>query len=746
MLPRVAPALALAVWLMPIAACAQDAARLVWYPSEPPVYSRFEVRLDAERGRYPFDPKKTKLEAQFHTPAGRSVQVDGFYYEPFTRVRVRDARGKEKEDLVRAAKGSWRIRYCPTEMGRHQFTVAFRRLGQPDIIRNGEFTATEGASRGFVRVEPVRRRYFEFDDRTPLFLLGECCCWGGPLGTFSYDEWFEMHRSAGMNFARIWMSPWAFGIEAEPGTLRNYRMDQAWALDYVVELAERTGTYLMICFDYHGMLQSRKDQWGKNDRWRKHPYHTAHAGPCRVPGDFFTHPAATEIYKNRLRYIISRWAYSTHILAWELWNEVDLCFREEGVSEEAVTRWHEDMGAYVKRIDPNRHLLTTSFCSGEAGEGVWRLPQFDFTQSHCYNQPDPPRAVTRAAQDMYARFSKPTFVGEYGVASAGSKPTIKKDPLGQALHQALWSSTFSGSAAAAMPWWWDNYIHPEGLYVVWRTLSEFLDGEPIGSGLYQPAHIQTQDVPAGKPACIPGAPAFTERVLPETDWDADVRAEPIVFDRPRVQPRSKLFHAFVYGTTKRQRRRPLRVQAWFAKNGSVKLHVNSVSKDAVLVGLVDGRDTYTHHLRDKDRKSLVCGEYNRALTIPVPEGWHEVSVENRGHDWAYLDWLEAANVLPISGAGHSDPVRAYGLASEDAAWVWLLNPEAAWPSKPSRDVQSARVTLSGLRDGAYQLEWWDPASGTVLGRGAAVCSRGRLVLLPPGFLRDIAVKVKRAGR
>ena len=725
------------------AASGVDSPRAIWYPSEPLVYSRFEIRLDAEPGANPFDSRTSELLAVFTTPKGRKVHVSGFYYEPFTRVTVRGKKGGYEEDLLPAGKGSWRVRYSPTEVGRHQFDIALRREGLPDVQQTGELLAKPSPAHGFVRVEPSTRRYFEFDDRTPLFLMGECCCWGGPLGTFSYDEWFQMHRSAGMNYARLWMSPWAFGIEAEPKTGSAYRMDQAWALDYVLEQAEKNGIYLMICFDYHGMLKTRTDRWNKNAHWRSHPYNVVHGGPCKRPGDFFTHPRAKRLYKERLRYIVARWGYSTHVLAWEFWNEVDLCYPERGVTSKVVAEWHREMGAFLKRIDPNRHLVTTSFCRSGAGDEVWRLPQMDFTQSHCYNESDPATALTAIASEMYAKFGKPTFTGEYGVASGGAEATAKKDPLGAALHQALWSSALSGSAGTAMPWWWDNYIHPEGMYVVWRTLSEFFDHEPLGSPLFGPARISTSTDDNVEPKPSPGATPFTERLLPETDWDSPVAPTTIAFSAPRAEPRKKLFHAFLHGAMQPTRRRTIRLRAWFAKDACLRMHVNSVSRGARLVVSVDGQTAHAHHLRDRDRRSLVRSEYDQTLRVRIPAGLHLVTLANEGRDWLYLDWIELVNVLPASGLAPTVPVRAYGLASEEAAWVWLLNPDATWPKTPTMSVWGARATVEGLRDGDYGIEWWDPPTGTILGHESAQSRRGRLLLVAPEFKIDVAAKVSR---
>ena len=722
---------------------AQGAPRLNWYPAEPELYSRFEVRLDATCPGNPFDPRDVDFSAQFRTPSGRSLSVPGFYYEPYSRLLSRNQNGKDEEALVSADIGSWRVRYCPTEVGTHRFRALLRCKGQPDRAWEGTLNAVASRRRGFVRVEPSTRRYFEFDDRTPMFPLGECCCWGGPLGTFSYDDWFEKHRSAGMNYGRIWMSPWAFGIESEPKTLRNYRLDRAWALDYVLELAEKSGIYLMICFDYHGMLKTRKDRWGKNDNWPKHPYHKANGGPCRKPGDFFTQPEAKRLYKDRLRYIVARWGYSTHVFAWEFWNEVDLTYSEPGVTAQAVERWHEDMSVYLKQIDANRHMITTSFFDDEAAAPVWRLPAIDLTQSHSYNKPDPAKALTAVTDLMYARYRKPTFVGEYGVDSGGSKGVRAKDPLGNALRQALWATTLSGSAGAAMPWWWDNYIHPEGLYIVWRTLTEFLEGEPIGSPQIAPARIDTTPAEAGKPKPIADAPAFRVRLLPQTDRKHGIRPVTVLLAQGDPATRRGAYHAFLYPETDVKRRDQVTIKAWFGDKAEVKLRVNSVAQGAVILILVDGVARYTHHLRDKDHKAMVSKEYDRTLSVPVPEGFHEVKVANRGRGWAYLDWIDVSQVRPATGLDPPPRLRAYGLASRDRAWLWLLSPEATWPKRPSREAMGTRVVVCDMQNGPYAVEWWDPASGTVLGKARIEARAGRLELHPPAFISDMAAKAAR---
>ncbi len=723
----------IAILCVHAALAAAAAPRIAWRPARPEIYTRFEIVVQAPPGERPFDPDAADLSVTFTLPSGRKVTAPGFYYAPYERVLVKDEKGEDTEKLIPAGRGDWRVRYCPVESGVHRFLAVFRQQGLTRWIWSGQFRTRPTARPGFVRVDPSSRRFFQFDNGAPLFLLGECCCWGGKKGTFSYDDWFAIHQSSGMNGARIWMSPWAFGIEARPGSLNRYALDQAWALDYVVELAERLGIYLILCLDYHGMLKTVKDQWGKNDNWRRNPYNRKLGGPCAAPGDFFTSPQARALYKKRLRYIAARWGYSTHILAWELWNEVDLTYSERGVNPRAVEAWHREMAAYLKRVDPNRHMVTTSFYSDRAGDRLWRASEMDFVQSHCYNRPDPAGTLTRLARDMSARYHKPFLVGEYGVDSAGAKRTLKKDPLGQALHQALWASAFSGAAGAAMPWWWDNYIHPEGLYVIWRNLSDFLEDEPMGSPATRLARFETAPPPA------PASAAFTQRITPETDWSRRAPAEVIDVLQPSPAPLVKRFHAFLQGRRQRRRRRPIRLRAWFGPNGGVRLHLNSVARGAVLVVSVDGRTVFRRYLRDRDRRAKVRNEYNITLFAPAPPGWRTVIIENQGKNWLYLDWIEVVNALPC--AGPPARVRPFGLLWPDRAIVWLLNERASWPQRPSSLARRGRVILRDLPNGRYDVEWRDPPSNAVLSRVQTECRDGKLLLEPPEFLYDIAAKV-----
>ena len=207
--------------------------------------------------------------------------------------------------------------------------------------------------RGATRVA-ANRQYFETGDGLPMPLVGACVCWPGARGTFDYDDWFAGMSRVGENYTRLWMAPWAFGIEAEPGTLTQYRLDRAWQLDYVLQLAEQKGIGIMLCLDYHGMFETEIDVWGGNNYWPKHPYNAVQGGPCANPNAFFTSTAARAIYQKRLRYLVARYGYSSSLLAWEFFNELDNVYRYLVPADVApMARGHGGLAASPRSFEPS---------------------------------------------------------------------------------------------------------------------------------------------------------------------------------------------------------------------------------------------------------------------------------------------------------------------------------------------------------------------------------------------------------
>lgn len=123
------------------------------------------------------------------------------------------------------------------------------------------------------------------------------------------------------------------GLEVPPRG--EYRLDIASKFDKIMELSEQHGIYQKICIDYIRYISARGERRKTFDP-EDNAYSVSNGGPCRNMRDFFALPEARRLFKNRLRYLVARWGYSTHVLAWELLERDRL--RRQGRGP-PITRW-----------------------------------------------------------------------------------------------------------------------------------------------------------------------------------------------------------------------------------------------------------------------------------------------------------------------------------------------------------------------------------------------------------------------
>jgi len=103
-----------------------------------------------------------------------------------------------------------------------------------------------------------------------------------------------------------------------------YNQLDCFMLDELVEAAERNGIYLMLCL-------ITRDLYMKS----------------------LSDPASAEYEeavcdaKNLMRYAVARWGYSTHVAAWEYFNEID--------PGKPTGRFYDEVGEYLEKVDPYKH-------------------------------------------------------------------------------------------------------------------------------------------------------------------------------------------------------------------------------------------------------------------------------------------------------------------------------------------------------------------------------------------------------
>ncbi len=159
------------------------------------------------------------------------------------------------------------------------------------------------------------------------------------------------------------MPSWGLGLEWLKGNngyegLQRYKQQNAWYLGLADRSlpAERSLPHAEPGPSRTGILEG-------NPNWNENPYNAANGGPCIHTWDFFTDQRSRQLIRNRFRYIVARYGYSRNILCWELFNEVDWT-DDFSRHKTDVTAWHEEMAAWLSRLDVNRHLVTTSYGNG----------------------------------------------------------------------------------------------------------------------------------------------------------------------------------------------------------------------------------------------------------------------------------------------------------------------------------------------------------------------------------------------
>ena len=247
-----------------------------------------------------------------------------------------------------------------------------------------------------------------------------------------------------------------------------YNQVDCFMLDEIVSMAERYGIHLQLCLLTRNLYMDKL----KDENSPKYD-------------------EAIRYAKKLLRYAVARWGYSTSVVSWEYWNEQDPNLPTE--------RFYNEMGSYLEKIDPYRHLRATSAWAPAPRD--WANRKLDVADLHWYLRPnwnelwkDAVGAILDRAQLLrkYAG-EKPALLSEFGLADEQWRlsPYMENDEELLHFHDALWASALSGLSGTAMFWWWEK-LDEMNAYRHYKPLSIFISDVPFASGL-QPINAQTSD-------------------------------------------------------------------------------------------------------------------------------------------------------------------------------------------------------------------------------------------------------------
>jgi hypothetical protein len=675
------------------------------------LYDKFEIALDFSASfTNPYDFEQVNLQAVFISPSDKNFTVDGFYYQDF---KVNNSNGT----LIPSGSPNWRIRFAPTEAGTWSYVISIRDAAGTTVFPAQTFTCFSSGNHGFIR--KANDRYLKFDDGKPYFAIGENIGWYGSKTIFDYQDWMTKLAINGGNYMRVWMCSWAFAIEWKDTGLGNYdkRQGRAFQLDWVLDLSRQKEIYVQLCLNNHGQVSTTA-----NPEWNDNPYNKANGGPCDNTGQFFTNTAAKKYYQNRMRYIIARWGYSPNILAWELFNEVDLTDDYDNRRTE-VALWHDEMAKFINSFDGYHHLITTSYAYDRYEPATWNNPIIDYTQIHNYtSSPDIESIHSTIVQSYLRSHVKPVLVGEFSLnADPSNLKTV--DPAGIYFHNALWASLVSGSFGTAMTWWWDNYIHPQNLYYHFKPIAEFIKTIDLLSQSFKPVVPICQSNTRVDLTISPGFSSWAKSPENQFTINSDGTTSPGI---------DKLGRYLFGASWNTQHRNPPTLLVDYPQPGQFKVVTSGSTGSSPRI------EIWLDNVKILSQPAQI----NKTYSIDVPAGQHRIFVDNQGADWIEISGYVIASYIAA--------IRSYALVGENQIIGWVQHRSYNWQSVKEvgvpAPVNDGKIQFSNLaHDGKYQIEWRLCSSGSIFSTDTVNTANGSMTLAVPPIYWDYAYKISLAA-
>jgi hypothetical protein len=669
-------------------------------------YQMIELTVDLSANyTNPFDYSHFNLKAIFAGPAGIQDTVDGFYCQDFIITDTLNgwitANGNPK----------WKIRFTPTEVGNWQYHVfCIDNDGTSNIITQS-FSCVSSDSKGFVR--KANDRYMKFDDGSQYFAIGANYGWWQQNAIVNYRTWLDSLTSYGGNFIRTWMASWSFGIEWKDTGLGNYinRQDRAFFLDWLLQYSEQKNVCIELCLNNHGQVSTTV-----NPEWVSNPYNVANGGPCINTWDFFTNQEAKQFYKNRIRYIIARWGYAPSILSWEKFNEVEWTDNFAQHASE-ITQWTNEMANYIKMLDVNDHLVSTSYANELNDPATWQLPVIDYSQTHYYSRvPDIENVLYAGTTRYLDEYNKPTKTGEYGIEGEGDSLLII-DPSGINIHNVSWCTAFSGTFGIGISWSWDKYIHPQQIYRQFKPLSDFISTINLLSDQLSPINFECQ-------SDINTSFLFKPMYM---EWKKSPSNDFTITTNGVLVPGAVNLGRYLFGNL------------WNTEYRNPPIfHVNyrQVGTFSVRTAGTSGYSPTIEIWLDGILKLSVPAIINSTYSINVPVGSHTILVDNKGTDWIEISDFNLDNYIPI--------IKSNALVNSRSTYGWVHNRNYNWKYVNEigipDTVYNGKIIVNGLDDGIYTIEWFDCQTGNNITTTWDSSINGSMKIACPDLVWDCAYK------
>ncbi len=653
-----------------------------------------------------------KIEASFNIT---NLTTDPFDYT-VTDVRVQILQPDNSTVLLPAffnGGTTWIVRHAPAMPG--TYTVSGITMnGSPLSVSNLQPTSWRVAGpptdAGFIRVDPTNPRRFITANGKRFFPRGEDVAWDvtDSLGTHNVTNIFWKMGAAHENWSRVWMNFWdgknldwpASGPTLPLGQL-NLTVAQKW--DAIVAAADQAGVHFQMTLHHHGEYSSTVDP-----NWAENPYDVTNNigstnGFMTDPVQFFTNTTAISLTKRKLRYAVARWGYSTAVMAWELFNEVQFTDAGQTGQWSIIETWHNQMATFLRSQDPYQHLITTS---SDLTEPIW--DDCDYYTHHDYPS-DVIDGLEDATDITASQPVRPDF---------GSECATNGVPR-YGVNAPLWAGLMNGQSGNEEPWWWDS-MDGENDYLYFRAVSDFVTLSGLGNqnSLNKSAPVTTGGA-NGPLAFSPGGSWAT--ATQDTFVVGNVAPDGIGTAPSYLQGtfhRSMTPNGYTFDVN-------------YPQSGTFSVQVVEIAQSgAGLEIFLDGiLETNISFPATSDDTST-----NLTASIAVSAGAHSINIYNPGLDWILLGNITLNPYVPSLSA------YAVGNSTFNAAWVW----NATNVFNPTANASVAGTTqVAGLNPGTYSATWWDTFAGVALSNFTFTVSNSNnpVTVNTPPILRSAALYV-----
>ena len=705
------------------------------------IYNKFEITFDLD-GRWdnPFDPKQVKVDGYFTSPSGAVIVAPGFYYQEYQRTMISGVDSyKPIGDPV------WKVRFAPGEPGEYAYSIK---------VVNGEHSLSTDkaacvcsihtANHGFVKISETNPLYFEYQDGTPFFALATCKWWDNLA---DIETHYAEFARAGGNMTRNFQM--RIGELVDPPTPRPDRgfgkidLDRAWRHDQALEQCEQLGICQQISIT-NGTCFMPWDQ----KRWNMSVYNKKHGGPLSDRAGqgryFLTELAARENFKLELRYFVARWAYSTAVFSWNLWNEIDLMPKYDSLRKEAQ-QWHREMGQYLEEIDWAEHIVHTNFKTVNGDPMLDSLPEMDMVSVNTYTQKDFTPSAELWIKRHLAAYNKPVMFSEFGIGHS-YKPEegyTSHDPERIMAHNGMWSAAMSGSAGTGMVFGW-NWITNKKYYTYLNALANFLDRVPFSQRMWKPINIESFHFSnsAQKPYF---ADVYVEGWYMNYRFPNGWKNHEVFEIEADGQIKNREFMSGHLGPPLGRKRVVLDME--YPEKGEFTVFVPEIflRKDnpgPPQLNVSLDNQIVVQQKFDVDPKN--ARHLYQRYSFPVPKGKHAITIENSGGGFMPVGY-ELGGFVRRDGPD----LQVRGMQTHDMILIWLKSPKLTWlysrTGIKAPEQHDGELVLTNIPDCQWTAEWLDTIDNKWIRRSVEKSTNGKLILKTPTIQQSAAVRLFKVG-